>query len=112
MRRKTLCFVLLIVLFMLMPSAIGQASRQVVIHAGHVLEVKSGKMLSDQILLIEDGKIVGINSAAEAKVASDSVRIELPNATVLPGFMTRIRISQWTRNSVMKLWRFPRRGRH
>ena len=87
MRRKTLCFVLLIVLFMLMPSAIGQASRQVVIHAGHVLEVKSGKMLSDQILLIEDGKIVGINSAAEAKVASDSVRIELPNATVLPGFI-------------------------
>jgi imidazolonepropionase-like amidohydrolase len=87
MRRKTLCFVLLIVLFMLMPSAIGQASRQVVIHAGHVLEVKSGKMLSDQILLIEDGKIVGINSAAEAKVASDTVRIELPNATVLPGFI-------------------------
>ena len=87
MRRKTLCFVLLIVLFILMPSAIGQTSRQVVIHAGHVLEVKSGKMLSDQILLIEDGKILGINSAAEAKVASDTVRIELPNATVLPGFI-------------------------
>ena len=87
MRRKTLCFVLLIVLFILMPSAIGQTSRQVVIHAGHVLEVKSGKMLSDQILLIEDGKILGINSAAEAKVASDPVRIELPNATVLPGFI-------------------------
>jgi imidazolonepropionase-like amidohydrolase len=87
MRRKTVCFVLLIVLFILMPSAIGQTSRQVAIHAGHVLEVKSGKMLSDQMLVIEDGKIVSINSAAGAKVASDTVRIDLPNATVLPGFI-------------------------
>jgi imidazolonepropionase-like amidohydrolase len=87
MRRKTACFVLPTVLFILMPSAIGQTSRQVAIHAGHVLEVKSGKMLSDQMLVIEDGKIVSINSAAGAKVASDTVRIDLPNATVLPGFI-------------------------
>jgi imidazolonepropionase-like amidohydrolase len=87
MRRKTVCFVLLIVLFILMPSAIGQTSRQVAIHAGHVLEVKSGKMLSDQMLVIEDGKIVSISSAAGAKVAPDTVRIDLPNATVLPGFI-------------------------
>ena len=87
MRRKTVCLVSLFVLLIVMPSAIAQTSRQVAIHAGHVLEVKSGKMLSDQMLLIEDGKIVSINSAAGAKVASDTVRIELPNATVLPGFI-------------------------
>jgi imidazolonepropionase-like amidohydrolase len=87
MRRKTVCFVLPTVLFILMPSAIGQTSRQVAIHAGHVLEVKSGKMLSDQMLVIEDGKIVSINSAAGTKVASDTVRIDLPNATLLPGFI-------------------------
>jgi imidazolonepropionase-like amidohydrolase len=87
MRRKTVCLVSLFVLLILMPSAIAQTSRQVAIHAGHLLEVKSGKMLSDQMLVIEDGKIVSINSAAGAKVASDTVRIDLPNATVLPGFI-------------------------
>ena len=87
MRRKTVCLVSLFVLLIFMPGAIAQTSRQVAIHAGHLLEVKSGKMLSDQMLVIEDGKIVSINSAAGAKVASDTVRIDLPNATVLPGFI-------------------------
>src|ERR1051325_1394114 len=84
---KIVCFVSLFVLLMLMPSAIAQKSRPVAIHAGHVLEVKSGKMLSDQTLLIEDGKIVSISSAADAKLPSDAVRIDLPIATVLPGFI-------------------------
>jgi imidazolonepropionase-like amidohydrolase len=44
-------------------------------------------MLSDQTLLIEDGKIVSISSAADAKLPSDAVRIDLPSATVLPGFI-------------------------
>ncbi len=35
-----------------------QTSRHVVVHAGHLLDVKSGKVLADQMLVIEDGKIV------------------------------------------------------
>jgi imidazolonepropionase-like amidohydrolase len=66
---------------------IAQTSRQVAVHAGHVLDVKSGKMLADQTLMIEDGKIVGVSGPSEAKVASDAVRIELPNATILPGLI-------------------------
>jgi imidazolonepropionase-like amidohydrolase len=87
MRRKTVCLVSLFVLLIFMPSAIAQTSRQVAIHAGHVLEVKSGKILSDQTLLAQDGKIVSISSAADAKVPSDAVRIDLPSATLLPGFI-------------------------
>jgi imidazolonepropionase-like amidohydrolase len=87
MRLKIVWFVSLFVLLILMPGAIAQTSRPVAIHAGHVLEVKSGKMLSDQTLLIEDGKIVSISSAADAKLPSDAVRIDLPIATVLPGFI-------------------------
>jgi imidazolonepropionase-like amidohydrolase len=49
--------------------------------------VKSGKTLSDQTLIIEDGKIVSSGSAADAKIPSNAVRIELPSATVLPGFI-------------------------
>jgi imidazolonepropionase-like amidohydrolase len=57
------------------------------VHAAHVLDVKTGKMLNDQMLMIEDGKIVSAGAAPDAKVASDAVRIELPNATVLPGLI-------------------------
>ena len=61
--------------------AIAQAPHHVAVHAGHLLEVKSGKMLSDQTLVIEDGKIVSSGGSADAKVPSDAVRIDLPNAT-------------------------------
>jgi imidazolonepropionase-like amidohydrolase len=39
------------------------------------------------MLLTEDGKILSISSAADAKVPSDALRVDLPNATVLPGFI-------------------------
>jgi imidazolonepropionase-like amidohydrolase len=65
----------------------GQTSRQIVVHAGHLLDVKSGKSLADQTLVIEDGKILSTGSVAEAKIPADAVRIDLPNATVLPGLI-------------------------
>jgi imidazolonepropionase-like amidohydrolase len=66
---------------------IAQTSRHIVVHAGHLLDVKSGKLLADQTLVIEDGKILSAGSVAEAKIPADAVRIELPNATVLPGLI-------------------------
>src|ERR1700746_1111520 len=68
-------------------SAAEAQTRRVAVHAEHVLDVKSGKMLQDQTILIEGGKIVSTGAAAEAKIPSDAVRIELPNATVLPGLI-------------------------
>src|SRR6202163_1314514 len=64
-----------------------QSSRHVVVHAGHLLDVKTGKLLADQTLVIEDGKIISSGAAAEAKIPANAVRIELPNATVLPGLI-------------------------
>jgi imidazolonepropionase-like amidohydrolase len=64
-----------------------QAPRQIAVHAGHLLDVKSGKLLADQVLVIENGKIVSSSAAAQAKIASDALRIELPNSTVLPGLI-------------------------
>jgi len=63
------------------------SSKSVVIHAGHVLDVKTGKLLSDQTIVIEDGKIVSVGASADAKPPADAVRIELPDATVLPGLI-------------------------
>ena len=68
-------------------AGIAQTSRHVAVHAGHLLDVKTGKLLADQTLVIEDGKIVSTGAAAEAKIPADAVRIELPNATVLPGLI-------------------------
>jgi imidazolonepropionase-like amidohydrolase len=69
------------------PLVAQQASRPVAVHAGHVLDVKTGKLLSDQTLVIEDGKIVSVGASADAKPPVGAVRIELPNATVLPGLI-------------------------
>src|SRR5712691_988894 len=64
-----------------------QSSKSVVIHAGHVLDVKTGKMLADQALIIEDGKITRVGAFAETKAPADALRIDLPNATILPGLI-------------------------
>lgn len=64
-----------------------QAQQHVAIHAGHVLNVRSGALTADQIIVIENGKIVSSGSSSEVKVPADAVRIELPNATVLPGLI-------------------------
>jgi len=64
-----------------------QSARNVVIHAGQALDVKTGKMLSDQVVVVEDGKIVSVGAAADVKAPADAVRIDLPNATILPGLI-------------------------
>ena len=62
-----------------------QPIQRVAVHAGNVLDVKSGKLLSNQIIVIEGDKIVSVGPAADAKVPAEAKRIELPNATILPG---------------------------
>src|SRR5579864_9388839 len=64
-----------------------QGQKSILSHAGHLLDVTTGKLLSDQILVITDGKIVSAGPAAEAKAPPDAARIDLPNATILPGLI-------------------------
>src|ERR1041385_6875896 len=67
--------------------SMAETPRKVVVHAGHMLDVKTGKMLADQMLVIEDGKIASAGAWTEGKAPTDAVLIELPNATVLPGLI-------------------------
>jgi imidazolonepropionase-like amidohydrolase len=76
-----------VALFCLVVPGLSQTPRHVAVHAGHLLDVKSGKLLNDQTLVIEDGRIANAGSAADLKIPSDAVRIDLPNATVLPGLI-------------------------
>jgi imidazolonepropionase-like amidohydrolase len=68
--------------------ALAQAAvptKTVVIHAGHLLDVKSGKTLANQTIVIQGDKIASVG--AEEQVSAGASVIELPNATVLPGLI-------------------------
>ena len=54
-----------------------------VIHASHLLDVKSGRMLDNVTLVIDGDKITSVGQAA----AGTATVINLPNATLLPGLI-------------------------
>jgi imidazolonepropionase-like amidohydrolase len=61
-------------------------SRRVIVRAGHMLDVKTGKTIENRVIVIEDDKIVSIGAAADAKAAGATI-VDLSNATVLPGLI-------------------------
>ena len=63
------------------------ALHRVVVRAGHLLDVKTGNTLTDQAIVIEDGKIVSVAPAASVKADPKAETIKLPNATILPGLI-------------------------
>jgi imidazolonepropionase-like amidohydrolase len=65
------------------PSA--KAQKTVVIRAGRLLDVKTGKTLANQTIVIEGDKIASIVTKAE--LPAGATVIDLPNATVLPGLI-------------------------
>ena len=60
--------------------------RTVVIHAGRLLDVKAGKMLTNQTIVIQGDKITSIGGADD-KVPEGAQVVDLSNATVLPGLI-------------------------
>ena len=59
----------------------------VAIRAGHLFDSKSGKMLENQIILIEGEKIKSVGSADSVAVPQGAQEIDLSKATVLPGLI-------------------------
>ena len=64
-----------------------QAPKRIVVHAGKLLDVNTGNTLSDQAIVIEGDKIVSVGPISSAKLTGAEQRIELGNATVLPGMI-------------------------
>ena len=88
MKKRRCPFLLLLALLALPVQLVAQqAPKRVVVHAGHLLDVKTGKLLPDQTIVIEGGKIVRVSSSAEIKAPADAMLIDLSNATVLPGLI-------------------------
>src|SRR6185437_6882455 len=60
------------------------APQKTYIHAGHLLDVKTGKTIDNVLVTIEAGKIVSVGSGS---APGDGNVINLPNATLLPGLI-------------------------
>ena len=62
-------------------------AKRVIVRAGKLLDVKSGKMLTNQAVVIEGGKIVSVGPNADAKPSASDTVVDLSRATVLPGLI-------------------------
>ena len=68
-------------------SSWAQAPRVVAVRAGHLFDSKSGKMLTNQVVLVEGEKITEVGAADSVQIPSGAQVIDLSQATVMPGFV-------------------------
>jgi imidazolonepropionase-like amidohydrolase len=61
-------------------------AHRVVVKAGRLLDVKSGEILRDQAIVIENDKIVSVGAAKDANTSGAAI-VDLSQATVLPGMI-------------------------
>ena len=61
------------------------APSRTIVRAGHLLDVRTGKTLTNQAIVIEDGKIVSVGPDSGA--AAGATVIDLSSKTVLPGLI-------------------------
>src|SRR3954449_3945175 len=60
------------------------APQKTYVHAGHLLDVKTGKLLDNVLVTIEGDRIASVGSGAAPAGAKVT---DLPNATLLPGLI-------------------------
>ncbi len=64
-----------------------QATTRTVLRAGKLLDVKSGKVQANQVVVIEGDKITSIGPASDFKASPADTIVDLSNATVLSGLI-------------------------
>lgn len=86
--RKILCSVLLAILFsgsVFNLNAQAPAAKVTAIKAGKLIDTENGKVLENQIILIENNIIKAVG--ANVQIPAGAAIIDLSNATVMPGFI-------------------------
>ena len=71
--------------FLLLISVVTTHSQNTVIKAGHLFDSRSGKMLDNQMIIIQNGKIK--ETGTNLKINKTDTVIDLSNSWVLPGLM-------------------------
>lgn len=89
MVRSRPLFVVLLLTSLAVAQASGPGPRTTLLKAGRLLDVRAGKLLSSQGVLIENDKIkeVGPLGEVQAHAPKSATIIDLSNATVLPGLI-------------------------
>src|SRR5689334_468572 len=83
-KNRTVPEILKIVLtFILLASAAN--AQNTVIKVGHLFDARSGKMLDNQVIVIQDGKIKEVG--ANPRLSKTDKVIDLSDSWVLPGLM-------------------------
>jgi imidazolonepropionase-like amidohydrolase len=75
--------ILAVILFLAFAAAAN--AQNIVIKAGHLFDARSGKMLDNQIIIIQNGKIKEVG--ADLKFGKEDKVIDLSGSWVLPGLM-------------------------
>jgi imidazolonepropionase-like amidohydrolase len=80
---------LFLMLALVVGSALAQSgSKEVLIKAGKLIDVRGGRVLTDQAILIEGDRIKEVGPSASVGARAPGARvIDLSNATVLPGLI-------------------------
>lgn len=90
MRRKFLVLIAALVFALCVPIFAGaQAApeKNIALHCGQLLDVRSGKLLADQMVIVAGNKIASIVSAATAQLPSQTQIVDLQKRTCLPGLI-------------------------
>jgi imidazolonepropionase-like amidohydrolase len=79
---------LLVILLALVALVSAQTTaKRIVIHAGKLLDVKTGKIETNQAIVIQGDKIVSVGAASSVQSSAADTVIDLSNGTVLPGLI-------------------------
>jgi imidazolonepropionase-like amidohydrolase len=68
-------------------TACAVAPRPVAVRAGRLFDSNAGRLLADQVVLVDGGKIAEVGPAASVKIPAGVRVIDLSGATVLPGLI-------------------------
>jgi len=85
LRRHLVAVIVLLSCINLSRAQAASAPKTVVIHAGRLLDVKTGKTLANQTIVIEGDKIASVGPSMPLPAGAQV--IDLSNATVLPGLI-------------------------
>jgi imidazolonepropionase-like amidohydrolase len=78
---------LLPILLLIQPQLPAQAQQRVLLRAGHVIDVHSGKETADQTIIVTGEKITAIAPTASTPAGAGDKEIDLRGLTVLPGMI-------------------------
>ncbi len=85
LRVRKIALLLALSLLCVAPVLAADSPRVAALHAGWLLDVRTGAVLRDQIILVREDRIAAVGPATSVAVPAEAERIDLGAMTVLPG---------------------------